>query len=104
MRLLMEMRMPVEKGNAAIKDPNFQQNLKAMLDDLKPEAAYFAPDNGQRAAWFVVQAKDASELPRLAEPFWFAFNADISFTPIVLAEDLAKAGPAIAAAAKKYGK
>ena len=103
MRFLMKMRMSVEKGNAAIKDPNFGKKLQEMLQDLKPEAAYFAIDEGQRCAYFIVHARDNSELPRMAEPFWLAFNAHIEVTPVMIADDLAKAGPDIAAAVKKYG-
>ena len=103
MRFLMKVRMPVEKGNAAIKDPDFGKKMEGMVQALKPEAAYFALDEGQRCAYFVVHAQDASQLPGIAEPFFLAFNANIEFTPAMTPADLAKAGPDIGAAVKKYG-
>jgi len=48
--------------------------------------------------------KDASEIPRIAEPWFLAFNAKVSFRPVMNPQDLAKAGPAIDKAAKTYGK
>ncbi|MBI2866948.1 MAG: DUF3303 family protein [Chloroflexi bacterium] len=103
MRFLMKMRMSVEKGNAAIKDPNFGKKMQEMIQDLKPEAAYFAIDQGQRCGYFIVNVRDTSEMPRMAEPFWLAFNAHIEVTPVMTPDDLAKAGPDIAVAVKKYG-
>ncbi len=104
MRFLMKVKMSVEKANAALKDPNFGQKMKGMIDELKPEVAYFALSEGQRCAYFIVNLNSNSDLPRIAEPFWFAFNADIEFTPAMVAEDLMKAGPDIAKAAAKYAK
>jgi len=48
--------------------------------------------------------KDASEIPAVAEPWFLAFNAKVSFRPIMNPQDLAKAGPAIGNAAEQYGK
>ena len=39
--------------------------------------------------------KDPSEIPAVAEPWFLAFNAKVSFRPIMNPEDLAKAGPSI---------
>jgi hypothetical protein len=48
--------------------------------------------------------KDSSEIPAIAEPWFLAFNAKVSFRPIMNPQDLAKAGPSIAKAAERYGK
>ena len=75
------------------------------LADLKPEAAYFfTDDNGQRSGSIVFDMKDSSEIPALAEPWFLAFNAQVSFRPIMNPQDLAKAGPSISKAAGQYGK
>jgi hypothetical protein len=44
--------------------------------------------------------KDASDLPRIAEPWFLALNASIEATPAMVAEDLQKAAPAIEQAVK----
>jgi hypothetical protein len=73
------------------------------VEDLKPEAAYFVADEGQRTAILVINMEDASQIPAIAEPWFLAFNAEIEATPAMIAEDLEKAGPAIEQAVKKYG-
>jgi hypothetical protein len=50
-----------------------------------------------------VDLKDPSHIPALAEPWFLAFNASAEIHPVMTPEDLAKAGPAIERAAKKYG-
>jgi hypothetical protein len=46
---------------------------------------------------------DAAQIPALAEPWFHAFNASLEMVPVMVAEDLMKAGPAIEQAVKKYG-
>ena len=105
MRMLMTVSIPVEAGNAAAKAGTLGSTVEQILADLKPEASYFfADDNGQRSCSIVFDMKDTSEIPAVAEPWFLAFNAKVSFRPIMNSQDLAKAGPSIGEAAKRYGK
>ena len=105
MRMLMRVSIPVEAGNAAAKAGTLGSTVEQILADLKPEASYFfADDNGQRSCSIVFDMKDTSEIPAVAEPWLLAFNAKVSFRPIMNPQDLAKAGPSIGEAAKRYGK
>lgn len=105
MRMLMRVSIPVEAGNAAAKAGTLGSTVEQILAGLKPEAAYFfADDNGQRSGSIVFDMKDTSEIPAVAEPWFLAFNARVSFRPIMNPQDLAKAGPSIGTAAKRYGK
>jgi hypothetical protein len=105
MRMLLRVSIPVEAGNAAAKDGTLGSIVEGILADLKPEAAYFfADDNGNRSGSIVFDMKDTSEIPAIAEPWFLAFNAKVSFRPVMNPEDLAKGGPAIGKAAKRYGK
>jgi hypothetical protein len=61
-------------------------------------------DNAQRAGSIVFDMKDSSEIPAAAEPWFLAFNAQVSFRPIMNPQDLTKAGPSISKAAGQYGK
>ena len=104
MKYIMKMRMSLEKGNAALTDAQFGQKMHDLLAEIKCEAAYFTTICGQRGAFIVVNLNDASELPKVAEPFFLWLDADIDWYPVMMPEDLAKAGPAIGAAVQKYGK
>ena len=105
MRMLLRVSIPVETGNAAAKDGTLGSTIEGILADLKPEAAYFlADDNGNRSGSIVFDMKDASQIPAIAEPWFIAFNAKVSLRPVMTPQDLAKAGPSIGKAAKRYGK
>jgi hypothetical protein len=96
MRMLLRVSIPVEAGNAAAKDGKLGSTVEKILADLKPEAAcFFADDNGNRSGSIVFDMKDTSEIPAIAEPWFLAFNANVSFRPVMNPQDLAKAGPAI---------
>lgn len=105
MRMLMRVSIPVEAGNAVAKAGTLGSTVEKILADLKPEASYFfADDNGRRSASIVFDMKDPSEIPGLAEPWFLAFNASVSFRPIMNVQDLEKAGPSIGKAVQQYGK
>jgi hypothetical protein len=104
MRMLLRVSIPVDAGNAAVKAGTLGSTIERILADLKPESAYFlADDNGQRSGSIVFDLKDSSQIPAVAEPWFLAFDAQISLQPVMNLEDLAKAGPSIGAAAEQYG-
>ena len=103
MRVMMKAIFPVESANKAITDGSLGDTLGSILGDLKPEATYFGLQEGARTAFVVVDVTDSSELPRLVEPFFLAFNASVECFPVMVPEDLMTAGPDIGAAVQKYG-
>ncbi len=103
MRFLVKARMDIEAANALASAGKLGSTIQSILEDLKPEAAYFVADEGQRTAILVINMEDASQIPAIAEPWFLAFNAEIEATPAMVAEDLEKAGPAIEQAVKKFG-
>ena len=50
-----------------------------ILEDLKPEAAYFVSTDGNRGGFFVIDIQNPGEMPRLAEPWFMKFNAKVEF-------------------------
>ena len=58
MRMMLRWTVPVERGNATIKDGSLAQTIQSLLTDLKPEAAYFWPENGERAGMMVFDMAD----------------------------------------------
>lgn len=103
MRYLMHFHFPVEVGNAVLRDPQFGAKLQQYLADVKAEAAYFTTVEGQRGGYIIVHMEDASKIPAIAEPLFLWLKADIEIIPVMVPEDLAKAGPSIEAAMKKWG-
>jgi hypothetical protein len=104
MRTLMQISIPVEAGNAAARSGAFGASFQKLLQDMKPEAAYFtAMPNGERGGFIVFDLQDTSQIPAIAEPFFLAFNARVNFYPVMNAQDLANAGPGIEKAVKAYG-
>lgn len=102
MRFLFKISMPVEAGNAVAK-AGFDV-MQKILAEQKPEAAYFVADNGKRTGILIMNMDDASQIPAIAEPWFLALNASIEVTPAMIPADLAKAGPSIGEAVKKYGR
>ena len=104
MRTLLKFQLDTEAGNNAIKSGALPGIMEKLMKMTQPEAAYFGTDEGVRTGFIVFDMKDTSEIPAVAEPWFFAFNAKVSLRPIMNPQDLAKAGPSIGKAAKQYGK
>jgi hypothetical protein len=102
MRFLMKVSIPVEAGNAVIRSGKIGEVMQSILADAKPEAAYFCEDGGTRTAFIFVNIDSESDLLRLAEPWFLAFNASVEHSIAMTPEDLGGAGPAIEDAVKKY--
>ena len=103
MRFLLKINIPVESGNASAKAGKLGATIHAILADLKPEAAYFTDDDGQRAGFIFFDLQDASRIPAIAEPWFLAFNARVEFHPVMVPDDLARAASAIETAVKRFG-
>jgi hypothetical protein len=102
MRFLVKVSMPVEAGNAAAKKDGFGA-IQGILQQQKPEAAYFLAEGGRRTGILIMNLNDPSEIPAIAEPWFLALHASIEITPAMVPEDLQKAAPAIEQAVKTYG-
>ena len=102
MRMLLKVNIPVETGNAAAKSGKLGTIIQSILSDLKPEAAYFTDSNGQRTGLIFFDLADSSQIPAVCEPWMQAFNAAIELHPVMVPEDLAKAGKSIEKAVEKY--
>jgi hypothetical protein len=100
MRFLVKVSIPVESGNKAAK--NGFKAIQTILDEQKPEAAYFIAEGGRRTGILIMNMDDASQLPAIAEPWFLALNAAVEATPAMVPADLAKAGPAIEKAVKAF--
>lgn len=103
MKYLMKIKMPNERGNDNIRDPQFGLKMQEALAEIKAEATYFTTIDGCRGAYVVVNMNDASQMPGIAEPFFMWLNAEIDFVPVMTPHDLGSASDSIQAAVKKWG-
>jgi len=103
MRCLLKVSLPVERGNQAVENGTLSATIEDILADLKPEAAYFVAEGGMRTGIIVVDLKDSSEIPAIAEPWFLAFDAHVEFQPAMNLEDLKKSASGMQRAVKKYG-
>lgn len=71
---------------------------------MKPEAVYFTADGGERTAFIFLEMHNASQIPAIAEPWFLAFKASVEIYPVMVPDDLAKAGSAIDRAVKNYSR
>ena len=100
MRILQHVTFPHEPFSTYVRDGSIGGKMKRILDELKPEAAYFTEFDGRRSAILIVNIDDTSQIPAIAEPWFLAFNADCELRPAMVPADLAKAD--LAALGKKW--
>lgn len=101
MRMLMHVHIPNEPFNSYVKDGTASQRIQQAMDEIKPEAAYFSEQHGQRGGVLVVDLPDPSRVPALAEPLFLTLNARVEIRVAMTPEDLAKSG--IDELGRKYG-
>ena len=104
MRMMLRVVLPVESANAVAASGKLGETVKKILDELKPEAAYFAEEAGQRTGYIFFDMKESSQIPSIAEPWFLAFNASLTLRPAMNLQDLASAAPAIERAVQNYAR
>lgn len=101
MRMLMNVTLPTDDFNEAVRNGTVAQKLNRILEEIKPEAVYFTEQDGWRSAVLIVNLDDPSKVPALAEPWFLTFNADVKFRIVMTPEDLKRAG--LEELGKKWG-
>jgi uncharacterized protein DUF3303 len=102
MRCLLKVSLPVDNGNEAAINGTLGSTIESILSDLKPEAAFFTAQQGQRGGVIIFDLKDSSQIPAVAEPWFLAFNAQVEIVPCMNVDDLKKAVPGIERSVKQY--
>lgn len=101
MRMLMNVKIPTDRFNEAVRNGTVGSKLRGILEELKPEAVYFTEQDGLRGAVLIVNLDDPAQVPVLAEPWFLAFDARVKFQIAMTPEDLHRAG--LESLGKKWG-
>jgi hypothetical protein len=102
MRCMLTFRIPPEEGNAAMKDGRFMSTFQSVMEELQPEAAYFAEIEGARGGYVVVNMDDAAQIPAICEPLFLGLGATVPIHPVFTLDDMPRITEAIEQARQKY--
>ena len=92
MKMLLNVRFPIEPFNTLVREGTVGKVIDEILEDIKPEVAYFSEQEGCRCGVFIVDVENPSRVPSLAEPFFLKFNAMCEFRIAMSPQDLTEAG------------
>jgi hypothetical protein len=101
MRMLMNVTLPHQPFNAAVRDGTAGAKINKILEAIKPEAVYFTEQNGHRGAILIVNVPNDAKVPALAEPWFLTFEADVQIRIVMSPDDLKHSG--IEGLGKKWG-
>lgn len=88
MRMMLKATMDTAAATKAMQEGRMPTVMQSMMEELKPEAAYFGPDGGHRTAFIIFQMDDPSQLPAISEPLFREFNARVEVFPVMDRDDL----------------
>jgi hypothetical protein len=88
MRMMLKAHLGTAEAAKSIEAGRMPMIMHAMMEQLKPEAAYFGPDDGHRTAFIVFQMDDPSQLPAMTEPLYSELGANVQIFPVMDRDDL----------------
>jgi hypothetical protein len=91
MRMIMLVQFPIEPFNTLVRSGAIGEKMHRILDATKAESAYFTEQDGHRGAILVVNLENASDVARIAEPWFLTFDAAIEYRVAMTPEDLGRA-------------
>ncbi len=103
MRMIMKVSMPTEVANDMVREGTLGPTIEKLLGHVKPEAVYFTTMDGERTGLIVLDVAEPSDMVRVAEPFFLAFEAAVDYFPAMIPADLQKAAPYFEKAVREFG-
>ena len=88
MRMMLKAQLDTQAASERIQDGSLPQVMQQALEMLKPEAAYFGPEDGMRTAFIIFDMADPSQLPKISEPLFSQFKARVQVFPVMNRDDL----------------
>lgn len=99
MRVMIRCHLDREAGNLAMADGSLPQVLGQVFGLIRPEAAYFLTENGQRSFYAFADLASPELIPQVAEPLFQRLGGSVEFLPVMTQDELAAGSKAWAAAA-----
>jgi hypothetical protein len=90
MRTMMKVKLDTEAASKLIADGSLPNLMQQTMERLRPEAAYFGPEDGVRTAFIVFDLQDPSDLPAITEPLFNRLKATVEMFPVMDRDDLQK--------------
>ena len=100
---MLTFRIPPQEGNAGLEDGRFTPTLRSIMEDLRPEAAYFGPVGRARGGYLVVDIEDAPEFCAYAEPLFLGLGASVRIAPVFSPEEVPRVVEIMESARRNYG-
>ncbi|MGI0028532.1 MAG: hypothetical protein ACREAQ_02325 [Nitrososphaera sp.] len=91
MRFIIRAQIPTEAGNKMMQNPDSMKEVDSYIQKVRAEAAYFFEAGGDRTMVFIVNMERTDQMAAIAEPL-FMMGAKVEFHPVMLLEDLKRAG------------
>jgi hypothetical protein len=88
MRMMLKAQLDTAAATKSIQSGRMPPLMQSMMEQLKPEAAYFGPEGGHRTAFIIFQMDDPSQLPAITEPLFSEFGAHVQIFPVMDRDDL----------------
>jgi len=89
MRMMLNVAFPTGKFNELWKSGQLGPKMKQIIEDTKPEAIYFGKNtNGLRGAVVIVDVPSPADLPRITEPWYLTFEAEMETSICMTPEDI----------------
>ena len=103
MRVMVKFSFAADAANTAIRTGKVERVFQQLMEDLKPEAAYFHSVDGDRGGFFIVNMQESSQIAEIAERLFFGVNAKIELVPVMTADDLRKGLSGVQETIRRYG-
>jgi len=89
MRMMLKAVVDTEAGNEAIRSGVMLKAMEQMMEQLKPEAAYFlGSEDGQRSCLVVFDLAEPSQIPSVSEPLFQMGKAKVTLTPCMSLDEV----------------
>lgn len=82
MRFLVKIPVPTAAENPVVRNPGFDDMLRALYLELRAQATYSTPRNGSRVDYILIDVEPA-DMAAIARPIFELLQVKVEFLPEV---------------------